>query len=225
MNQSGAIMRILLIEDEAALARPLKEHLEADHNIVEWFVTLEEADAALRALEYDVVLLDLQLPDGDGLDFLVKLRDRALRTPIIILTARDKVSDRIEGLNRGADDYVIKPFDLDEVKARIHTVCRRGTDQIAQTVHLRDLVVNLTEHNVTRNGQPVRLTAKEWGVLEVLLRRKSQIVAKDSLEAAIYAYGEEVESNALEAHISRLRTKLGKDLIVTHRGMGYALSP
>ncbi|MBM2292124.1 response regulator transcription factor [Sulfitobacter pseudonitzschiae] len=218
-------MRILLIEDEAALARPLKEHLEADLNMVEWFPTLDEADAAIRTTEYDVVLLDLQLPDGDGLTFLSTVRDRALRTPIIILTARDKVSDRIDGLNRGADDYVIKPFDLDEVKARIHTVCRRSADQIAQTVQIRDLWINLSDHSVTRKGQPVRLTAKEWGLFEVLLRRKSQIVPKDSLETAIYAYGEEIESNALEAHISRLRTKLGKDLITTHRGLGYTLTP
>jgi|TARA_R110000751_G_scaffold54091_1_gene116574 two-component system OmpR family response regulator len=217
-------MRILLIEDEAALARPLIEHLEADQNIVEWFDTLDEADAALRTLDYDVVLLDLKLPDGDGLIFLSSLRARMLRTPIIILTARDKVSDRIDGLNRGADDYVIKPFDLDEVKARVHTVCRRSANQIAQTVQLRDLVINLSDHSVIRAGQPVRLTAKEWGVFETLLRRKSQIVPKESLEASIYAYGEEIESNALEAHISRLRTKLGKDLIVTHRGMGYALT-
>ncbi len=218
-------MRILLIEDEAALARPVKEHLEADQNIVDWFDTLDEADAALRTSDYDVVLLDLQLPDGDGLEFLSNLRDRALRTPIIILTARDKVSDRIDGLNRGADDYVIKPFDLDEVKARIHTVCRRIANQITQTVVFHDLVINLSDHSITRAGQPIRLTAKEWGVFEVLLRRKPQIVPKESLEVAIYAYGEEVESNALEAHISRLRVKLGKHLIVTHRAMGYALTP
>ncbi len=218
-------MRILLIEDEAALARPLAEHLEADHHIVEWFTTLVEADSAIRALDYDVVLLDLQLPDGDGLSFLSKLRDRHMRTPVIILTARDKISDRINGLNRGADDYIIKPFDLDEVKARIHTVCRRSADQLTQNVKIRDLTINLSSQSVTRAGAPVRLTAKEWAVLEVLLRRKSQIVSKESLETAIYAYGDEVESNALEAHISRLRAKLGRDLIVTHRGMGYALQP
>lgn len=218
-------MRILLIEDEAALARPLREHLEADHNIVEWFTTLDEAHSAIRALEYDVVLLDLALPDGDGLSFLSKVRDQHIRTPIIILTARDKVSDRIDGLNRGADDYVIKPFDLDEVKARIHTVCRRSADQLTQTTIVRDLSICFTDHSLSRAGAAIHLTAKEWSVLEVLLRRKSKIVPKESLEAAVYAYGDEVESNALEAHISRLRAKLGKDLIVTHRGIGYMLSP
>jgi two-component system OmpR family response regulator len=216
-------MRILLIEDEAALARPLREHLEADHHIVEWFATLDEAESAIRALEFDVVLLDLQLPDGDGLVFLSKIRAMHISTPIIILTARDKVTDRIDGLNRGADDYVIKPFDLDEVKARIQTVCRRSADQLTQTVVVRDLSICLSDHSVLRDGQSVRLTAKEWGVLEVLLRRRSKIVPKESLEAAIYAFGSEVESNALEAHISRLRSKLGKDLIVTHRGIGYTL--
>ncbi len=218
-------MRILLIEDEAALARPLKENLEADHHIVEWFTTLDDAESAVRALEYDVVLLDLQLPDGDGMAFLSALRSRRIATPIIILTARDKVSDRIDGLNRGADDYIIKPFDLDEVKARIQTVCRRSADQLAQTVVIRDLSICMSNHSVLREGQAIRLTAKEWGVLEVLLRRKSAIVPKESLEAAIYAFGAEVESNALEAHISRLRMKLGRDLIVTHRGIGYALNP
>jgi len=218
-------MRILLIEDEAGLARPLREHLEADRHIVEWFTTLDEARSAVATLEYDVVLLDLHLPDGDGLTFLSTLRDQHIRTPVIILTARDKVSDRIDGLNRGADDYVIKPFDLDEVKARIHTVCRRSADQMTQTTVVRDLSIRFDDHSVTRAGAPVRLTAKEWSVLEVLLRRKSKIVPKESLEAAVYAFGDEVESNAIEAHISRLRAKLGKDLIVTHRGIGYMLHP
>ena len=153
-------MRILLIEDEAALARPLSEHLAADHHLVEWFAILEDAQAAGRSGTYDVILLDLHLPDGDGLGFLKSLRARRDATPVIILTARDKISDRIKGLT-----------------------------------------------------------------LETLIRRKSGIVPRESLEAAIYAYGDAVESNALEAHISRLRAKLGKDLIVTHRGLGYAISP
>jgi two-component system OmpR family response regulator len=218
-------MRILLIEDEAALARPLKEHLEADYHLVERFGTLDEAESAILTSEYDAVLLDLQLPDGDGLAFLSKVRSMHIRTPIIILTARDKVTDRIDGLNRGADDYVIKPFDLDEVKARIQTVCRRSADQTSQTVLIRDLSISLSDHRILRAGKVVRLTAREWGVLEVLLRRKSKVVPKETLETAIYAFGDEVESNAIEAHISRLRAKLGKDLIVTHRGMGYTLQP
>ena len=216
-------MRILLIEDEAALARPLKDHLEAGHHVVDWFGTLDEGESAVRAMEYAVVLLDLHLPDGDGLTLLGNLRDRQDRTPVIILSARDKVSDRIAGLNRGADDYVIKPFDLDEVGARIQTVCRRMTDQVSQTVAVRDLYIDMTHQSVTRADQPIRLTAKEWGILELLLRRRGRIVPRESLEAAIYAHGEEVESNALEAHVSRLRAKLGRDLIVTHRGLGYTL--
>ncbi len=214
-------MRILLIEDEAALANPLVEHLEADHHIVEWFRTLDEAESAIRVLDYDCVLLDLYLPDGDGFSFLSSLRSRRIATPVIILTARDKVSDRIHGLNLGADDYILKPFDLDEVKARIQTVCRRSADQASQTICVRDLKISVAHHSISRDGQPIRLTAKEWGILEVLIRRRSKVVPKESLETSIYAYGDEVESNALEAHISRLRAKLGKDLIVTHRGMGY----
>ncbi len=217
-------MRILLIEDEAALAAPVIEHLEADHQVVDWFGTLEDAEAAVLAVEYDFVLLDLQLPDGNGLSFLDMLRDRRLRVPVIILTARDKVSDRIEGLKRGADDYIIKPFDLDEVTARIQTVHRRVSDQLSEIIRVRDLSISVPERRVFRGEHPISLTAKEWGVLEALLTRKSRIVSKQQLEAAIYGFGEEVESNALEAHISRLRAKLGRDLIVTHRGIGYMLA-
>ena len=218
-------MRILLIEDEAALAGPLMEHLAADRHLVEWFDTIADAESAERASPFDVILLDLQLPDGDGLSFLKSLRDRRVHTPVLILSARDKVSDRITGLNLGADDYVIKPFDLDEVKARIHTICRRGEETLAQVVVLGDLSINLAEHSVRRADVPLRLTTREWQILETLVRRRAAVVPRESLEAALYAFGEEVESNALEAHISRLRAKLGKDVIVTHRGLGYALCP
>ncbi|MDD9722686.1 response regulator transcription factor [Sulfitobacter sp. PR48] len=218
-------MRILLIEDEAALAGPLMEHLAADRHLVEWFDTIADAESAERASPFDVILLDLQLPDGDGLSFLKSLRDRRVHTPVLILSARDKVSDRITGLNLGADDYVIKPFDLDEVKARIHTICRRGEETLAQVVVLGELSINLAEHSVRRADVPLRLTTREWQILETLVRRRAAVVPRESLEAALYAFGEEVESNALEAHISRLRAKLGKDVIVTHRGLGYALCP
>lgn len=216
-------MRILLIEDEKDLAAPVIEHLKADQNVVDWFETVSDGDAAAFVVPYDVILLDLQLPDGDGLDLLKTLRTRNLRTPIIILTARDKVSDRIKGLNQGADDYVIKPYDLSELTARINTVCRRSSERAAEIVSLADIEVNIAEHSVARAGAPVKLTAKEWGVFECLLLRRTKIVPKDTLEQALYAFGDEVESNAIEAHISRLRGKLGKELIVTHRGLGYRL--
>ena len=216
-------MRILLIEDEAELAAPVIDHLKADRNVVDWFATLSDGDSAALDVEYDVILLDLQLPDGDGLTLLKSVRARKQRTPIIILTARDKVSDRIRGLNEGADDYVLKPFDLDELTARINTVSRRASERSSQVVHVRDIEVDLNTHSVSRAGVDVRLTAKEWGVFECLLLRRSKIVPKDALELSLYAFGDEIESNAIEAHISRLRGKLGKDLIVTHRGLGYRL--
>ena len=216
-------MRILLIEDEKDLAAPVIEHLKVDQNVVDWFETVSDGDTAAFGVPYDVILLDLQLPDGDGLDLLKTLRTRNLRTPIIILTARDKVSDRIKGLNQGADDYVIKPYDLSELTARINTVCRRSSERAAEIVSLADIEVNMAEHSVARAGAPVKLTAKEWGVFECLLLRRTKIVPKDTLEQALYAFGDEVESNAIEAHISRLRGKLGKELIVTHRGLGYRL--
>ena len=216
-------MRILLIEDEKDLAAPVIEHLKADQNVVDWFETVSDGDTAAFGVPYDVILLDLQLPDGDGLDLLKTLRTRNLRTPIIILTARDKLSDRLTGLNPGADDYVITPYDLSELTARINTVCRRSSERAAEIVSLADIEVNMAEHSVARAGAPVKLTAKEWGVFECLLLRRTKIVPKDTLEQALYAFGDEVESNAIEAHISRLRGKLGKELIVTHRGLGYRL--
>ncbi|MGC1497953.1 MAG: response regulator transcription factor [Sulfitobacter sp.] len=216
-------MRILLIEDEADLAEPVVDHLKAGQHVVDWFVTLDEGDSAVFGIAYDIILLDLQLPDGDGLTLLKSVRAQNLRTPIIILTARDKVSDRIKGLNEGADDYVIKPFDLDELTARINTVCRRASERVSQVFTIRDIEVDMNAHHVARDGTEIRLTAKEWGLFECLLQRRAQIVPKEVLELALYAFGDEIESNAIEAHVSRLRGKLGKDLIVTHRGLGYRI--
>lgn len=216
-------MRILLIEDEADLAAPVIDHLKSGSNAVDWFATLSDGTSAAIDIEYDVILLDLQLPDGDGLALLKLIRCRNQRTPIIILTARDKVSDRIKGLNEGADDYILKPFDLDELTARINTVSRRASERSSQVLRVKDIEVDLARHSVSQAGIEVRLTAKEWGIFECLLLRRSKIVPKDALELSLYAFGDEIESNAIEAHISRLRGKLGKDLIVNHRGLGYRL--
>lgn len=217
-------MRILLVEDEASLARAVLEHLEAEAQVVDWLSSLEDAVSAVRAVAYDMILLDLQLPDGDGLELLTHLRDRAHRACVIIMTARDKISDRIKGLNAGADDYVIKPFDLDELSARINTVSRRRLADASPLIRIRDLEFDLVQHRSRRAGVDIALTAKEWSLMECLLRRKYGIVSKAVLEEALYAFGKEIESNSIEAHVSRLRAKLGKDVIVTHRGLGYGLA-
>ncbi|MDR6264491.1 response regulator transcription factor [Roseobacter sp. N2S] len=217
-------MRLLLVEDEAPLARALVEHLKSENHLCDWFDNLTEARLAAEASDYDLVLLDLQLPDGDGLTLLSTVRGYSHYIPIIIMTARDKISDRIKGLNLGADDYVIKPFDLQELSARIHTVTRRNLENASQLIKLGPLEFDLERRSSLRDGQPVQLTAKEWSLLEFLLRRANNVIAKSALEEALYSFEGDIESNAIEAHISRLRAKLGKDVILTHRGLGYSIT-
>lgn len=219
-----ANMRILLIEDEAALARAVEEHLISEANVCDWFQTVDEALSAVRTLSYDLILLDLQLPDGDGITVLKKVRTMAQYTPVIILSARDKVSDRIKGLELGADDYVIKPFDLQELSARIATVTRRQFENASNILKVGAWEFDMKLRQTTRDGVPVALTPTEWGVMECLLRRANVIVPKSQLEESLYAFGKEVESNSIEAHVSRLRSKLGQNVIVTHRGLGYSIA-
>lgn len=217
-------MRILLIEDEPSLARPVEEHVVLENNICDWFQTVDEAFAAVRTISYDLILLDLQLPDGDGMTVLKQVRTMARYTPIIILSARDKVSDRIKGLELGADDYVIKPFDLQELSARIATVTRRQFENASDILKFGSLEFDLKRRTTTRNGVAVSLTPTEWSLMECLLRRSEIIVPKSQLEETLYAFGKEIESNSIEVHVSRLRAKLGRDVIVTHRGLGYSIT-
>lgn len=217
-------MRVLLIEDEAGLGDAVREHLVAAGHAVDWFPTVGAGDAALATVSYDLVLLDLSLPDGSGLDLLKRLRQRRQAVPVVILTARDQVSDRIAGLDAGADDYIVKPFDLDELTARVNAVARRYAQAPSPTVRLRQLEVNIGAHQASVDGQTIELTAREWGILEVLLRHPGAIVSKGQLEEAIYAFGAEVESNTVEVYVSRMRKKLGRDLIETVRGMGYRMN-
>jgi len=217
-------MRILLIEDEPSLAQAVKEHLDAELHSCDWFASVDEALSVVRNMQYDVVLLDLQLPDGDGLTVLRHLRAVPHYTPIIIMSARDKISDRIKGLELGADDYVIKPFDLNELSARIATVTRRQLENASEKFVFGPVCFDLKRRTTTVNGHPVQLTPTEWALMECLLRRGSLIVPKAQLEDAIYAFGKEIESNSIEAHISRLRAKLGKSTILTHRGLGYSIA-
>ena len=218
-------MRILLIEDDAVLGAAVRDQIAGDGHSVDWVQRLDAADAAIAGVSYDLVLLDLMLPDGRGIPFLRRLRARGAATPVIILTALDQVSDRIEGLNAGADDYLVKPFDLAELSARIGSVARRyGGNPNPLIVH-GALQIDQAARSIHRDGTPVQLTAREWALLEAFLARPGQLLSKAQLEGKLYAFDAEVESNTIEVHISRLRKKLGADLIVTERGLGYRLAP
>ena len=218
-------MRILLIEDDAVLGAAVRDQIAGDGHGVDWVQRLDAADLAIAGVPYDLVLLDLMLPDGRGLPFLRRLRARGAATPVIILTALDQVSDRIEGLNAGADDYLVKPFDLAELSARIGSVARRYGGNPNPLITHGPLQIDLAAHRIQRDGTPVQLTAREWALLEAFLARPGQLLSKAQLEDKLYTFDAEVESNTIEVHISRLRKKLGAELIVTERGLGYRLGP
>lgn len=214
-------MRILLIEDDAALGHAITDHATASGHAIDWVTTLADADAGARAVNYDLVLLDLMLPDGRGLDFLRARRAQGDVTPVIILTARDRISERIEGLNAGADDYLVKPFDLSELSARIAAVARRYTGNPNPLMTLADLEIDLAAKTVRRHGRAVELTAREWRLFETLLQHPGAVLSKAQLEEHLYDFDASFESNTIEVHISRLRKKLGRDIIETVRGIGY----
>ena len=216
-------MRILLIEDDTVLGAAVRDQIAADGQTVDWVTRLDSAGDAARTTPYDLILLDLMLPDGRGIMFLKDLRARGDVTAVIILTALDQVSDRIEGLNAGADDYLVKPFDLAELSARIGSVARRYSGNPNPLVAHGSLVVDLAARNIRRDGKPVQLTAREWALFEAFLSRPGQLLSKAQLEEKLYAFDTEVESNTIEVHVSRLRKKLGSAIIETERGMGYRL--
>jgi two-component system OmpR family response regulator len=216
-------MRILLIEDDTVLGAAVRDQIAADGQSVDWVKRLDAGGEAVRGASYDLILLDLMLPDGRGLGFLKKLRAGGDATPVIILTALDQVSDRIEGLNAGADDYLVKPFDLAELSARIGSVARRYSGNPNPLVRHGPLEVDLAARSIRRDGKPIMLTAREWALFETLLSRPGQLLSKAQLEEKLYAFDAEVESNTIEVHVSRLRKKLGTSVIETERGMGYRL--
>jgi len=218
-------MRILLVEDEPGLGDAVREHVASTGHAVDWMMTLADAEHASRTVAYHLILLDLALPDGSGLALLRGLRGRGDKVPVIVLTARDRISDRIEGLNAGADDYLVKPFDLEELSARIMAVSRRYAGDPNPVLRLGDLEIDQTAHSVTVAGTAAELTAREWAVLELLMRRPGALVSKERIEDALYAFGAEIESNAVEVYVSRLRKKLGRETIRTMRGLGYRLEP
>ena len=216
-------MRILLIEDDTVLGAAVRDQIAADGQTVDWVTRLDLAREAMAGTGYDLVLLDLMLPDGRGIAFLRAVRARGETVPVIILTALDQISDRIDGLNAGADDYLVKPFDLAELSARIGAVARRYSGNPNPLIHIEDLEIDLAQKRVARGGKAVALTAREWALFEAFLSRPGQVFSRAQLEDKLYAFDAEVESNAIEVHISRLRKKLGARVIATERGLGYRL--
>ncbi|MGE8106245.1 response regulator transcription factor [Allorhizobium sp. NPDC080224] len=216
-------MRVLLIEDDSVLGAAIRDQIHADGHSVDWVVRLDSANEALMAAAYDLVLLDLMLPDGLGIPFLKALRSRGDVTPVVILTALDQVSDRISGLNAGADDYMVKPFDLAELSARIGSVARRYHGNPNPIISLGPLIIDLAARSALLEGKAVILTAREWVLFEAFLQRPGQLLSKAQLEERLYSFDTDVDSNAIEVHVSRLRKKLGAKVIETERGLGYRL--
>lgn len=216
-------MRILLIEDDNVLGAAVRDQIAGDGQSADWVTRLDAAGDAIAGTAYDLILLDLMLPDGRGIGFLKSLRAEGDVTPVIILTALDQVSDRIEGLNAGADDYLVKPFDLAELSARIGSVGRRYTGNPNPIITHGVFEIDLASRSIRQAGKPVQLTAREWALFEAFLARPGQLLSKPQLEEKLYAFGAEIESNTIEVHVSRLRKKLGAGVIETERGLGYRL--
>lgn len=214
-------MRLLLVEDDAMIGETVRDLLRGEHYAVDWATDGDMADAALRAQAYDLVLLDLGLPRRDGLAVLRALRARKDRTPVLVATARDGVAQRIEGLDAGADDYVLKPYDLDELLARIRALLRRAAGRAEPVYEHQGVSINPATREVLVGGAPVVLSAREWAVLEPLLARPGMVLSRQQLEDKLYGWGDEVSSNAVEVYIHGLRKKLGAGLLLNVRGVGY----
>lgn len=222
-------MRLLLVEDDVMIGETVLDLLRADHFAVDWVKDGKMANTALRSQRYDLVLLDLGLPQRDGLDVLKDLRERKDLTPVLVLTARDAVGDRISGLNAGADDYLLKPYDLDELLARIRALIRRSAGRADSVLEIHGLRLNPITREVTRHldGEPqpetISLSAREWAVLEVLMARPGVVFSRAQIEEKLYSWKDEVSSNAVEVYIHGLRKKLGNAVIQTVRGLGYVM--
>jgi len=214
-------MRVLLVEDDPMIGKSVQQGLRQDGHTVDWVRDARAAELALATTNYEMLLLDLGLPGKSGLELLAQIRRAAHRIPVLVITARDSVADRILGLDSGADDYLVKPFDLDELGARMRAVLRRHAGRADPVIALGDLRMNPATHEVTRNGQPIVLSAREFALLQALLEQPGVPLSRARLEERLYGWGEEVESNAVEVYIHSLRRKLGAECIRNIRGVGY----
>ena len=216
-------MRVLLIEDDDLVAHGILAGLRAHGLTVDGFNTAAQAEAALSAVHCDVLILDLGLPDEDGMSLLRRLRASGKELPILILSARDTVQDRVAGLRAGADDYLLKPFDLDELVARLHALVRRAAGRSVDVMEHGPLRLDAASGEVFLHGQAVNLSRRERALLEALLRAHGRILSPGQLKDSLYDFSEEIESNALSVHIHHLRRKVGTDMVQTVRGLGYRL--
>ncbi len=231
-------MRLLLVEDDRMIGESLRAALRLDGHAVDWVRDVAAARATLASERFDLVLLDLGLPSGggpgasstepgqpaaDGLRVLRELRARADATPVIVLTARDAAGDRVKGLDSGADDYLVKPFEMEELKARIRAVLRRHGGRAEPALQHHGVTLDPGSKQVTRGGAPVLLSAREFAVLEALMQRPGAVLSRTQLEDRLYGWGEEIESNAVSVYVHQLRRKLGADFIGNMRGVGYFL--
>ncbi|PWV78173.1 MULTISPECIES: response regulator [Halomonas] len=216
-------MHVLLIEDDALVASGIRAGLTVHDFVVDHVATLAEARSAMGAVSSDVVILDRGLPDGDGLTLLEEWRAAGVTTPVLVLTARDTVQDRVAGLHGGADDYLIKPFDLDELVARLQALLRRAAGRPRSLIEHGALCLDPVAREVTVAGRPVALSRRELVLLETFLQSPRSVLSADQLKDSLYGMNDEVESNALNVHIHHLRRKLGSRVIETVRGLGYRL--
>ncbi|TXT28616.1 MAG: two-component system OmpR family response regulator [Rhodocyclaceae bacterium] len=216
-------MRILLVEDDPELGDGLTVGLRQAGFAVDWLRDGNSADQALQSESFDLVVLDLGLPRLSGMDVLIRARSRGLTVPILILTARDATGDKVSGLDAGADDYLVKPIDLDELSARIRALTRRSAGRAAPLLTHGELAVDLAAHRVTLAGDEIELSSREYSLLQMLLENAGRVLTRTQLEQSVYGWRDEPDSNALEVHIHHLRKKLGGDLIRTLRGVGYTI--
>ena len=214
-------MRVLIVEDDEVLLDGLRTGLALEGFTADGVDTIEDAQLAAESIDYDAVVLDIALPDGSGLDLLRTWRNSDKSLPVLLLTARNSVRDRIGGLDDGADDYLGKPFDLDELAARIRAISRRGRGRATPVLRCGNVALDVAAREVRKDGEPVSLSRREFAVLHALLEQPGRLLSRSRLEERLYGWQEEVGSNAVEVHIHNLRSKLGRDLIETVRGEGY----
>jgi two-component system OmpR family response regulator/two-component system response regulator QseB len=218
-------MRILLAEDDELLGGGLRAGLDQRGFQVDWVRDGVAAERELLSAQHQAAVLDIGLPRQDGLAVLKAVRARGIDTPVLVLTARDAVVQRIEGLNLGADDYVVKPVDLDELAARLHALVRRAYGKTQTMLQVRDVVIDPSARQVRRSGEAISLSTREFDLLQALLLNAGRVLSREQLEQHLYRWGHEVESNTIEVHIHHLRRKMGAELIDTVRGVGYIVMP